>query len=155
MGRSRRTLGKTASLRKAVLRNLTASLVLYEKVKTTKAKSKEVVASFERMVNFAKKGRLSDKRAIYSFFWDKNPAKKIIEELSGRYKNKKSGYAKTVALGTRRGDNAELVSMELTEKPKIKEEKSQEKGKKENKGNNESKDDKENDKKESKKSENK
>lgn len=98
----------------SMLRNLATSVVLYEKVKTTKAKAKLVKPVVEKLISTAKKGsKMNAYRSLNAYFLDKNASKKLIEELIDRYKDRNSGFVRTVNLGFRAGDAAPMVQIEL------------------------------------------
>jgi large subunit ribosomal protein L17 len=108
-----KTLGRKKESREAMLRNLAASLVLYEKVKTTKPKARAVKPLVEKMITLGKKNTLAARRQALSFFHIENPVKKIFEELGPRYKDRPGGYTRITKLGYREGDAAEIVQIEL------------------------------------------
>ncbi|MDR3071225.1 MAG: 50S ribosomal protein L17 [Endomicrobium sp.] len=106
-------LGVTSSHRKALLRNLATGLFLYEQIKTTLPKAKELVGYSEKLVTRAKKADLSAIRAISGEISNKSVVKKIFDILVPRYKERKGGYTQIVRIGTRRGDNAEVAIVKL------------------------------------------
>ncbi len=99
--------------RELMLRNLASSILLYEKVKTTEAKAKAVRPLVERMITTAKKGDLNARRGLIKVLLQKNAVKKVMEVLGERYKDRKGGYTRITKLGTRQGDGAEMVQIEL------------------------------------------
>jgi len=107
------TLDRKKAPRVALLKNLAASVILHEKVKTTKAKAKAVQPLVEKMITLGKKGTLTARRELLSFFFTENPVKKIMEDLGKKYAGRNGGYTRIVKLGTRAGDAAEVVSIEL------------------------------------------
>jgi len=107
-------LNKEKSHRKAMLRNLATSVILYEKVKTTDVKAKEAVKIVNKLISISKKeNQMVAIRDIQKIVFDKNASKKLIEDLKSRYKDRKSGYTRIIALKNRAGDNAKLVQIEL------------------------------------------
>lgn len=108
-----KTLDRTSSARKALLRSLAESVVLYEKVKTTEAKARAVRPLVEKMITVGKNNNLASKRKLSSFFYTENSIKKIIEELGPRYKERNGGYTRIVKIGPRKGDGANMVQIEL------------------------------------------
>jgi large subunit ribosomal protein L17 len=96
-----------------MLRNLASSILIYEKVKTTKAKAKAVRSLLERVITYAKKNDLASKKRIMSILPQKMAAKKLVEVIGGRYAGLKGGYSRIVKLGERQGDGAEIVRIEL------------------------------------------
>lgn len=107
------TLDRKKGPRAALLKNLAASVILYEKVKTTEAKAKAVRPLVEKMITLGKRGTLAARRQLLSFFPTENPVRKIMDELSVRYSSRKSGYTRAIKLGSRRGDGANIVIIEL------------------------------------------
>ena len=96
-----------------MLRNLAASVLLYEKVKTTEAKAKTVRSLVERLITTAKAGDLTARRALISTLPQPLAVKKAMEVLGGRYKERPGGYTRLIKLGTRAGDGAAMVQIEL------------------------------------------
>jgi large subunit ribosomal protein L17 len=96
-----------------MLRNLASSILIYEKVKTTKAKAQAVRPLLERVITYARKNDLASKKRIMSILPQKMAAKKVIEVIGGRYKDQNGGYCRIVKLGERQGDGAEVVQIEL------------------------------------------
>ena len=99
--------------RELMLRNLASSVLIYEKVKTTEAKAKAVKPLVEKMITLAKKGDLTARRELIKVLLQKNAVKKAMEVLGERYKDRKGGYTRIIKLGTRQGDGAEMVQLEL------------------------------------------
>jgi len=112
----KRILGRKIAQRKSLLRNLSASLVLYERIDTTAAKAKEVKSVVERLITIGKKQDLSSYRRLISYLYDKNAAKKIYRDLVPRYKNRQSGFIKSYRLENRPGDGSEIIRLELVDR---------------------------------------
>lgn len=123
-------LGRKRDARNMLIRNLVTSLILYERIKTTKAKAKVLKRRIEKMMSFAKRSnRLVSKRYVSGYLLDKNATKKVFEVLVPEFKDRKSGITRIVQLGPRAGDSASMVFIELllpkkTEKTDSKSEKS-------------------------------
>lgn len=96
-----------------MLRNLASSIIMYEKVKTTQAKAKAVKPLLERMITVAKAGDLTARRRLLAKLPQTLAAKKAIEVLGDRYKDRAGGYSRIIKLGARQGDGAEMVQIEL------------------------------------------
>lgn len=99
--------------RELMLRNLAASVLIYEKVKTTEAKAKTVRSLVEKSISLAKKGDLASHRRLIAILPQKMAIKKSIEVLGKRFKDKRGGYTRIVRLGNRQGDGAKMVQIEL------------------------------------------
>ncbi|MBN2854158.1 50S ribosomal protein L17 [Patescibacteria group bacterium] len=106
-------LGREKAPRELMLRNLASSILIYEKVKTTKAKAQAVRPMVEKMITSAKEGTLASRRGLIKVLLQKNAVKKAMEVLGDRYKERAGGYTRMTKLGTRAGDNAEMVQIEL------------------------------------------
>lgn len=96
-----------------MLKNLAASVIIYEKVKTTEAKAKAVKPLVEKAVSVAKQGGLSGRRRLISLLPQKMAVKKAMEIMPDRYKNRSGGYCRIIKLGSRQGDGARIVQIEL------------------------------------------
>jgi len=99
--------------RELMLRNLASSILLYEKVKTTKAKAQAVRPLVERLITSSKAGDLNARRGLAKVLLQKNAVRKAVEVLGARYKERPGGYTRTTKLGVRQGDGAEMVQIEL------------------------------------------
>jgi len=107
-----RKLHRKRDQRRALLKGLMRSLILYEKIKTTEAKAKEVRPLIEKMITKAKKGDLSARRYLLRFF-SKEIVKKLMEEIAPRYKERPGGYTRIFKLGPRKSDGAKMAIIEL------------------------------------------
>jgi large subunit ribosomal protein L17 len=109
-----RKLGRSGGHRRALYKNLTVSILRYERVKTTEAKAKEVQGQVERMITLAKRGDLSARRAVISQFPNEPlVVTKLFNEIAPKYGDRTSGYTRIVKIGQRSGDAAEMVQIEL------------------------------------------
>lgn len=107
------TLGREKASRKALLRNLATSIIIYEKVKTTKAKAKAVRPEVEKLITIAKKNDLTARRKLLEVLYHKKAVNKALEILGPRYKERKGGYTRIINLGQRAGDGAEMAQIEF------------------------------------------
>jgi large subunit ribosomal protein L17 len=109
-----RKLGRKMGPRLALYRNLTVSVLRYEKVQTTEAKAKEVRGYVERAITLAKRGDLTARRAILADFPNEPlVVNKLFDEIAPKYADRTSGYTRLVRVGQRLGDAAEIVQIEL------------------------------------------
>lgn len=104
-------LGRTAAPRRAVLGQLATSIVLYETVRTTRAKATAVRPLVEKCITIGKESTLAHRRLLLNILSTEGAVKKILEVLSPRYKNRKGGYTRATKLGKRLGDSAEMVEI--------------------------------------------
>ncbi|MEA1963134.1 MAG: 50S ribosomal protein L17 [Patescibacteria group bacterium] len=107
------TLGRKKEPREMMLRNLTSSVLIYEKIKTTKAKANAVKPLVEKAITTAKKGDLTARRSLIKKLPQKMAIKKAMEVLGEKYKERKGGYTRIINLSPRQGDGAEMARLEL------------------------------------------
>ncbi len=108
-------LNKVKSHRDAMLKNLAASIIQYEEVKTTEAKAKAVSSLVDRIISVGKKGDLNARRRLYAMLPTKLSADKVLDILKDRYKERMSGFTSIVHIGQRKGDNARIVKIKLVD----------------------------------------
>jgi large subunit ribosomal protein L17 len=112
--RARHKLSRSASHRRALLRNLSRELLEHERIRTSQAKAKAVKPEVERLITLAKRGDLHARRqALSSLGQDKFVVHKLFEEVAPRYAERTGGYTRIVKLGPRRSDSTEMVFIEL------------------------------------------
>jgi large subunit ribosomal protein L17 len=99
--------------REMMLRNLAASILIYEKVKTTVAKAKAVKPMVEKIITVSKKGDLTARRNLISVLPQKNAVDKAMDVLGKKYKDTPGGYTRIVKLPARQGDGASMAQIEL------------------------------------------
>lgn len=108
-----RKLGRKIGPRKALARNLVTSLILHNKIKTTKAKAKFIQPKVERIIAIAKKKTLASRRHVHNLLVNKKAEKKVTTELVEKYKDRKGGFTRILKTGRRKGDGAEMVQIEF------------------------------------------
>jgi len=109
-------LGKTASHRKAMLRNLLTSLFEHKKIITTEQKAKYARPFADKYITKAIKGDLANKRRIISFLMKREVAHDLINEIAFRYKDLPTGgYTRVIKLGNRQNDGASMAVLELVD----------------------------------------
>ncbi len=108
-------LGRKASHRKSLHRNMTTSLFRYERIKTTKAKALAIRRTAEKMITRAKEDSVHNRRIVNKDIKDKEVLAKLFTELGPRFKERPGGYTRILKLGYRQGDAAEMVLLELVE----------------------------------------
>jgi large subunit ribosomal protein L17 len=108
-----RKLNRTASHRKAMLRNMVTSLFANERIHTTAAKAKEARRLAERMITFARRGDLAARRHVARTVNNPGVLQKLFDEIGPRYVDRPGGYTRVLKTGTRRGDGASTAILEL------------------------------------------
>ena len=111
-----RKLNRTTSHRKALLMNLSNSLIKHEQITTTLSKAKELRPFVEKIITLGKKGDLVSRRKTISILQDQKNTKKIFDVISQRYKERSGGYTRIIKVGNRFGDNAPTAIIELVDR---------------------------------------
>jgi large subunit ribosomal protein L17 len=108
-----RQLSRTATHRKATLRNLATSLFRHERIETTSAKAKELRPFAERLITLARRGDLHSRRLAGRNIQDRQVLGKLFDDIAPRYSERPGGYTRILKVGTRKGDAAEMSLIEL------------------------------------------
>jgi len=96
-----------------MLRAMVTFLLENGKIETTVTRAKEVKAMTDRIITKAKQDSLHSKRQVYSYVTKETVAKKTIDEIAPKYKERNGGYTRIIKVGPRRGDAAEMAIIEL------------------------------------------
>lgn len=114
---SGRKLGRDSSHRKAMFRNMSASLFKHELIRTTVPKAKELRRVAEPLITMAKADGQANRRLAFSRLRDKEAVGKLFGELGPRYDARPGGYLRILKCGYRDGDNAPMAYVELVDRP--------------------------------------
>ncbi len=112
-----RKLGRNSSHRKAMFRNMAASLLRHEMIKTTVPKAKELRRVVEPLITLAKVDGVANRRLAFSRLRDKEVVGKLFNELGPRFKERPGGYLRILKIGPRAGDAAPMAIVQLVEGP--------------------------------------
>jgi large subunit ribosomal protein L17 len=104
-----------AAHRKALIRNMSGSLFLYGRVKTTKTKALEVRRHVERLITRAKVDSVHNRRIVSGRLYDEGIVAKLFNEIAPRMKDRPGGYTKIIKIGERKGDAASMVFFQLVD----------------------------------------
>jgi len=120
--------GRTSAHRLAMWRNMTTSLILHERIRTTDEKAKQLRGHVAKMITLAKKSRalgdgtadkdiaakqLHYRRQALAFVRDKQAVSKLFSDLAERFEERAGGYTRIIKVGNRRGDGAKVSIIEL------------------------------------------
>ena len=114
-----RILGRKSSHRKAMYRNMSASLIQHETIKTTVPKAKELRRVIEPLITLAKKDSVANRRLAFSRLRDKASVGKLFNDLGPRFKERPGGYLRILKAGFRRGDSAPMAIVQLLDQPEV------------------------------------
>lgn len=108
-------LGRKPAHRKALHRNMVTSLFKHERIRTTKAKAREIRRTAEKMITRAKVDSVHNRRMVGRDIKDEGILAKLFVEIAPRYLTRPGGYTRMLKIGPRRGDASEMVLLELVE----------------------------------------
>ncbi len=115
--KSGRQLNRNSAHRKAMFRNMAASLITHELIKTTLPKAKELRRVAEPLITMAKTDSVAKRRLAFARLRDKDAVAKLFNDLGPRYNERPGGYLRILKCGFRAGDNAPMAIVELVDRP--------------------------------------
>lgn len=108
-------LNRDTGQRQALLRGLAGAIVRSEAIETTEAKAEAARGLIEKLISQARRATVNDLRQIEAVLLNKDLVHKLVHTIAPRFKDRPGGYLRLIKLGTRTGDNAPMVRMELVE----------------------------------------
>lgn len=115
--KSGRILGRKSSHRTAMYRNMAASLIRHETVRTTVPKAKELRRVVEPLITLAKQDAVARRRLAFDRLRDRESVGKLFNELGPRFKDRPGGYLRILKMGYRAGDAAPMALVMLLDQP--------------------------------------
>ena len=112
-----RRFSRTSAHRQAMFKNMAASLVQHELIKTTLIKAKELRRVIEPLITLAKEDSLHHRRLAFARVRDRDVVTKLFNELGPRYNTRPGGYLRILKCGYRQGDAAPMAYVELVDRP--------------------------------------
>ena len=118
--KSGRRLGRNSSHRKAMFRNMAASMLKHETIRTTLPKAKELRRVVEPLITLAKEDSVANRRLAFNRLRDKEVVGKLFNDLGPRFKARPGGYLRILKMGPRPGDAAPMAIVMLTQRAEAK-----------------------------------
>jgi len=115
--KSGRKLNRTSSHREAMFKNMAASLIKHELIRTTVPKAKELRRIAEPLITLSKVDGVANRRLAFARLRDKEAVGKLFVELGPRYLQRPGGYLRILKCGFRPGDHAPMAYVELVDRP--------------------------------------
>ena len=118
-----RKLGRNASQRKALWRGLITELFRYDRISTTEAKARSMRGDAEHLITVAKRSMADGGNPVFArrqaarVITDPEITKRLFDEVAPRFTTRAGGYTRIVKVGPRLGDGAQMVILELVERP--------------------------------------
>jgi large subunit ribosomal protein L17 len=109
--------------RKALFKNLLSSLFEHGAVETTEQKAKAIKRLADKIIGKALPGTLTARRVLERFFGSKQIVNRLVDSVAPVMRDRTSGFTRIIRLGSRRGDDATMVKLELVVQPQAKPEK--------------------------------
>jgi len=114
-GLTGRQLSRNTPHRWAMLRNMAASLLRHETIKTTVPKAKELRRYVEPLITLGKTDSMANRRRAFARLRDAEVVEKLFGELGPRFKARPGGYTRILHMAPRAGDNADMALMALVD----------------------------------------
>jgi large subunit ribosomal protein L17 len=114
-GLTGRQLSRNSPHRWAMLRNMAASLLRHETIRTTVPKAKELRRYVEPLITLGKTDSQANRRRAFSKLRDEEIVTKLFDELGPRFKARPGGYTRILHMANRAGDNADMALMALVD----------------------------------------
>ena len=117
-----RKLGRVTEHRISMLRNQALNLLKHERIQTTVPKAKDLRPFVERIISIAKRSldapegssrAVTARRRVSADIADREIVQKLFSDIAPRYTGRAGGYTRLLRLGHRRGDAADIASVEL------------------------------------------
>jgi large subunit ribosomal protein L17 len=115
-GLTGRQLSRNSTHRAAMLRNMAASLLRHEAIRTTVPKAKELRRFVEPLITLGKTDSMANRRRAFARLRDTEVVDKLFDELGPRFKARPGGYTRILHMANRAGDNADMALMALVDK---------------------------------------
>jgi len=108
-------LGRKTAHRKAMLANMTCSLIEHKRINTTVAKAKALRLFAEPIITKSKSDTTHNRRVVFAYLRDKFAVTELFKEISVKVADRPGGYLRIIKLGNRQGDNAPMAMVEFVD----------------------------------------
>jgi large subunit ribosomal protein L17 len=114
-GRKINHLSRKTAHRKAMLANMSCSLILHKRINTTVAKAKALRKYVEPLLTKSKDDSTASRRTVFSYLNDKEAVTALFKDVAVKIADRPGGYTRIIKTGNRLGDNAEMCLIELVD----------------------------------------
>ncbi|MGE5279442.1 MAG: 50S ribosomal protein L17 [Deltaproteobacteria bacterium] len=113
--RKTQNLSRFSSYYKATVRSLARAVILHQRIVTTHVRAKMARQLVDRLITMGKQAdSLSARRRAYAFLNDHRLVNRLFTQVAPMFAERTGGYTRIIPYKRRRGDNAELVVLELS-----------------------------------------
>ncbi len=120
-----KSFNRDTKARKAMFKNLLANLFEHGAIETTSQKAKQVKRLADKLISRAKPGTVQARRLLEGFFGSKQVVNHLVDGVAPAMQDRNSGFTRMTRIGRRRGDDADMVLIELVNQPVAKSEKTE------------------------------
>ena len=106
-------LGRNASHRKAMMKNMALAVIEHGSIKTTLTKAKALQGYMDKLITYGKNDTVHSRRLAFRHLQSRDSVRVLFDEVATNYDDRKGGYSRVIKLGPRRGDGAEMVLFQL------------------------------------------
>lgn len=114
-GKKYNHLGRKTAHRKAMLSNMTCSIIEHKRINTTLAKAKAIRQYIEPIITKSKEDTTHNRRIVFKYLKRKEIVTELFRDVAVKVGDRPGGYIRIIKLGNRKGDNAEMAMVELVD----------------------------------------
>lgn len=108
-------LGRKSAHRKAMLSNMTCSLIEHKRIVTTVAKAKALKMYAEPIISKSKDDSTNSRRIVFSYLKNKEAVTELFRTVAPKIADRPGGYLRVLHIGFRKGDAAEMALVEFVD----------------------------------------
>ena len=113
--RSINHLGRQSGHRKAMLANMSCSLIEHKRIQTTVAKAKALKMYLEPLITKSKEDTTPSRRVVFSYLKNKEAVAELFRTIAPKIANRPGGYLRVLHTGFRQGDGSEMALVEFVD----------------------------------------
>ena len=108
-------LGRKSGHRKALLANMSRSLIQHKRITTTLAKGKALRSYVEPLITKSKDDSTHSRRIVFSYLKDKTAVAELFRTIAPKIADRPGGYLRILHVGFRQGDGSEMALIEFVD----------------------------------------
>lgn len=108
-------LGRQSGHRKAMLANMSCSLIEHKRIQTTVAKAKALQQYIEPIVTKSKDDTTASRRCVFSYLKNKEAVAELFRTIAPKIATRPGGYTRVLHTGFRQGDGSEMALIEFVD----------------------------------------
>lgn len=108
-------LGRKSGHRKALLANMSCSLIQHKRITTTLAKAKALRSYVEPLITKSKDDSTHSRCIVFSYLKDKTAVAELFRTIAPKIADRPGGYLRILHVGFRQGDGSEMALIEFVD----------------------------------------